>query len=146
WTVLFREMTSSRPLAEEVAELRGRIATAVRRMVDDAVPSPARLPPHASDAIAHAIVGAGESLANWWLEHPDVRLEEVADRFAGAYGQVRAGGGQICAYGAGFARTGPDPAAARPEPLRRRPQQGRHIPALTNNFFLSRASKSRCAA
>jgi len=83
WTVLFREMTSSRPLAEEVAELRGRIATAVRRMVDDAVPSPARLPPHASDAIAHAIVGAGESLANWWLEHPDVRLEEVADWYVG---------------------------------------------------------------
>ena len=33
----------------------------------------------AGDAIAHAIVGAGESLANWWLEHPDVPREQVTD-------------------------------------------------------------------
>jgi AcrR family transcriptional regulator len=83
WTVLFRALTSSRPLAEEVAALRARIAAAVRRMVEDAVPPKARLPAHASDAIAHAIVGAGESLANWWLEHPEVRREQVADWYVG---------------------------------------------------------------
>jgi hypothetical protein len=30
------------------------------------------------DAIAHALVGAGESLANWWLDHPEVAREQVA--------------------------------------------------------------------
>jgi AcrR family transcriptional regulator len=83
WTVLFREMTSSRPLAEEVAELRARIAAAVRRMIEDGVPSREALPAQASDGIAHAIVGAGESLANWWLEHRDVRREDVADWYVG---------------------------------------------------------------
>jgi hypothetical protein len=34
-------------------------------------------------ATAHAIVGAGESLANWWLEHPDVRRDQVADWYMG---------------------------------------------------------------
>jgi hypothetical protein len=33
----------------------------------------------ASAATAHAVVGAGESLANWWLEHPDVLRDEVAE-------------------------------------------------------------------
>jgi AcrR family transcriptional regulator len=83
WTVLFREMTSSQPLAEEVAELRGRIAAAVRRMVEDAVHDCSQLPELASDGIAHAIVGAGESLANWWLEHPTVPREQVVDWYVG---------------------------------------------------------------
>ncbi len=83
WTVLFRAVSSSQPLAEEVASLRKRIATAVQRMVEDAVAPRVELPPHASDAIAHAIVGAGESLANWWLEHIDVPREEVADWYVG---------------------------------------------------------------
>ena len=31
----------------------------------------------------HAIVGAGDSLANWWLKHPDVGRDEVAEWYAG---------------------------------------------------------------
>ena len=46
----------------------------------------------ALDAIAHAIVGAGESLANWWLEHPEVPREEVVDWYVGVVqGAVPAG-------------------------------------------------------
>jgi AcrR family transcriptional regulator len=83
WTVLFREMTSSRPLAEEVAQLRGQIAAAVRRLVEEAVFERSQLPQLASDGIAHAIVGAGESLANWWLEHREVPREQVVDWYVG---------------------------------------------------------------
>lgn len=43
----------------------------------------ATLPAGASDAAAHAIVGAGELLANWWLEHPEVPREDVAGWYAG---------------------------------------------------------------
>ena len=79
--MLFQAVSSSRPLADEVAELRERIAFAVRRMVDRAVgntPEPS-LPGPVSDALGHAIVGAGESLANWWLEHPEISRDRVAD-------------------------------------------------------------------
>jgi AcrR family transcriptional regulator len=79
WVVLFREASSSPPLAEEVADLRGRIAAAVRRMLVTSIPSDAAVPADASDALAHAIVGAGESLANWWLEHPGVPREDVVE-------------------------------------------------------------------
>jgi AcrR family transcriptional regulator len=75
WKVLFRELASTRPFAERVAGLRQRIAEAIRRMIESSGLGHA---PPASDAIAHAIVGAGESLANWWLDHPEIPREEVA--------------------------------------------------------------------
>jgi aryl-alcohol dehydrogenase-like predicted oxidoreductase len=31
-----------------------------------------------SEAFAHAFVGAGESLANWWLEHPEESKQRIA--------------------------------------------------------------------
>ena len=47
--------------------------------------APAELGPAApsSEGIAHAIVGAGESLANWWLQLPHVRRDQVADWYMG---------------------------------------------------------------
>lgn len=81
WRVLFGEVTSNAPLAAEVADLRRQIARAVRRMLESSLPVPSGLSPTASDGVAHAIVGAGESLANWWLEQPDVPREEVVDLY-----------------------------------------------------------------
>jgi AcrR family transcriptional regulator len=83
WTVLFSAVTSSRPLEDEVAQLRRQIAEAVRRWLEAAQPSRAGSLGTAGEAIAHAIVGAGESLANWWLEHPDVPREQVTAWFVG---------------------------------------------------------------
>ncbi|MDQ6744650.1 MAG: TetR/AcrR family transcriptional regulator [Actinomycetota bacterium] len=82
WRVLFNEASASRPVDEEVAQLRGQIIAAVRRLVEVGAAGVA-LPVGASDAVAHAIVGAGESLANWWLEHPEVPREDVAGWYAG---------------------------------------------------------------
>jgi AcrR family transcriptional regulator len=91
WQVLFRELGSTRPFAERVAKLRERIARAIRRMVEDGVASCSGYPPMAADAIAHALVGAGESLANWWLDHPEVSREQVAAWYFGVVQAVVAG-------------------------------------------------------
>ncbi len=88
WRVLFREAASTRPFAERVARLRERIADAVRRMIEG---SGLEYAPPASDAIAHAIVGAGESLANWWLDHPEVERDQVAAWYVGVVQAVLAG-------------------------------------------------------
>jgi AcrR family transcriptional regulator len=74
WALLYREAVSQGgPLAAEIAELRARIATIVHRLFasfGDATEN--------SEALAHAFVGAGESVANWWLEHPEEPREHIA--------------------------------------------------------------------
>lgn len=75
WKVLFHEVNASRPLVELVAQLRTQVVHDVRRMLEAGTGSWPGLAPPASDGVAHAIVGAGESLANWWLDHPEVSRE-----------------------------------------------------------------------
>jgi AcrR family transcriptional regulator len=98
WTVLFREVASTRPFAERVAGLRERIVEATRRMIDV---SGLNYPPPASDAIAHVIVGAGESLANWWLEHREIPREQVAAWYLAVVQAVLAGPGARAGYESG---------------------------------------------
>jgi hypothetical protein len=83
WAVLFTELTASAPLAEEVAELRGQLAEAVQAMLEEATAPEVPAPRLAWEAVAHAIVGAGESLANWWLQHPEVPRGQVTDWYVG---------------------------------------------------------------
>jgi AcrR family transcriptional regulator len=80
WQVLYAEAAArGGPLAGQIAGLRSQIAAIVAAAM--ARPSGASAAhDSALDAFAHAFVGAGESLANWWLEHPDVPVETVADQ------------------------------------------------------------------
>ena len=82
WTVLFRELNTRRPLAEQVSQLRAQIVGEVRRMLEGPDGASGLVPP-ASEGIAEAIVGAGEALANWWLERPGVAREDVTDWYVG---------------------------------------------------------------
>jgi AcrR family transcriptional regulator len=91
WKVLFREVGSTRPFAERVAETREGIAGAIGRMVNDGCPG---YSPSAADAIAHALVGAGESLANWWLDHREVPRDQVVVWYFGVVQAVVAGARQ----------------------------------------------------
>jgi Tetracyclin repressor-like, C-terminal domain len=63
--------------------LRRRIAEWIMAVLAGASGGRERAADMSVQATAHAIVGAGESLANWWLEHPQVRRDEVADWYMG---------------------------------------------------------------
>ena len=81
WSVLYNEMASSGgPFAERVAEFRQAIAALIDALLRDASGRMAAAESVAGSAepLAHALVGAGESLANWWLAHPEAPREEVA--------------------------------------------------------------------
>jgi AcrR family transcriptional regulator len=76
WALLYREaVNQGGPLAAEVAQLRARIAAIVHRLLQVAAGPAAS---ETSEMLAHAFVGAGESVANWWLEHPEEPREDVA--------------------------------------------------------------------
>ena len=84
WTVLFRELSARRPVAEQVAQLRAEIVSEVQRMLEAQNGSSwAGLRPPVSEGVAEAIVGAGEALANWWLKKPDVRREDITEWYVG---------------------------------------------------------------
>ena len=79
WSVLHREVTNhGGAVAAEVADLRARIATAMTRtFIAQAAGS--HEDPTAHEAAAHAFVGAGESLATWWLTHPTQSKAQLVD-------------------------------------------------------------------
>jgi AcrR family transcriptional regulator len=67
WAVLHHETTTQGgPIAQQVADLREQIAGMLSGLFGG------------RDALAHAFVGAGESLAGWWLSHPERTKDEVA--------------------------------------------------------------------
>ena len=77
WQLLYAEAAArGGPAAEQIAQLRARIVAMVRRLLAAETVSPGQ--EAVLDALAHAFVGAGESLANWWLTRPEVPSEEVA--------------------------------------------------------------------
>lgn len=82
WQVLYSEAAArGGPLAKEVASLREAVAKMIKRLLTH---STNRGEPSAEtdaelDGVSHAFVGAGESLANWWLAHPELRAERAAE-------------------------------------------------------------------
>ena len=83
WGVLYSEMAASGgPFRREVNATRRQIADVVGRLFGQV----ARRNGVDADGfggvepLALAYVGAGESLANWWLEHAEDSIDEVTDR------------------------------------------------------------------
>jgi AcrR family transcriptional regulator len=66
WAVLHREtLAQGGSLAAEVLAVRQRIARMLTKLFDD-------------EPFAQAFAGAGESLASWWLAHPEQSKETMA--------------------------------------------------------------------
>jgi AcrR family transcriptional regulator len=81
WQVLYSQAAArGGPLAEEVASVREAIAGMIMRLLAQSAPGLAASgeATAALDSVAHAVVGAGESLANWWIAHPEVPPERAA--------------------------------------------------------------------
>lgn len=81
WTVLHRQALSvGGEFAEEISQMRARSIELVAALV---VASGTRKGVGAQaeksgEALAAALVGAAESLADWWLDHPDISDDVLA--------------------------------------------------------------------
>jgi AcrR family transcriptional regulator len=81
WRVLHRQATSQGgPFSDEVVAMRARaislvdallVRTATKRGLDEQAT-------RATEALAAALVGSAESLADWWLDHPDISDKMLA--------------------------------------------------------------------
>jgi AcrR family transcriptional regulator len=83
WAVLFAELAArGGPFFQEVAAVRRIIIDRTAQLFDLVLVRAGISPDHVggTEALACAFVGAGESLANWWLEHPEEPKEAMASR------------------------------------------------------------------
>jgi len=79
WSVLYRQARGT--FADELARMRARMVDVVADMLARAVRVRGRSPrPDDVHALTLALVGAGESLADWLADHPDSSPEETASR------------------------------------------------------------------
>ncbi|GGM58034.1 TetR family transcriptional regulator [Longimycelium tulufanense] len=83
WNVLHRQVTSEgHPFAQQIAEGRKRVIALIGALLSQAAQAqgmPDYFVPE-TKPIAAALVGAGESLADWWLDHPDETAKAMALR------------------------------------------------------------------
>ncbi len=74
WSVLFGELAArGAPFSREVSATRARITRWAETLFDEVLESAGVSASRigGTEPLAHAFVGAGESLANWWLDHPE---------------------------------------------------------------------------
>jgi AcrR family transcriptional regulator len=81
WAVLLGDVTAGTgPFAREGAEVRREIAGLVSQLLRRAARAEGvdKAGLEMTEPLARALMGAGESLAAWWAEHPDQPRERVA--------------------------------------------------------------------
>jgi AcrR family transcriptional regulator len=82
WAVLHRQAAAEggEP-GREVAGMRARIVGLVATLIGEVASTKGgKLDALEVEALAQALVGAGESLANWWSDHPQQTAEDLASR------------------------------------------------------------------
>lgn len=81
WVVLYRQARGEQPFARELATMRGKLVEVVAGMLDHALRARGREVREPDlEAVAYALVGASESLADWLADHPDADPEKTATR------------------------------------------------------------------
>lgn len=82
WTVLHRQATSQgEPFATELVEWRARAVALISGLLARATADAAQpLQVEQAEPFAAALVGAGESLLDWWIDHPEHTADGLAMR------------------------------------------------------------------
>ena len=87
WAVLHRQAPGlGEAIAAEIARARASVLTEVHTLVREGIavsPGPIRLGESDADFVAHALVGAADSLTDWMERHPDESPDRVTLRLMG---------------------------------------------------------------
>jgi AcrR family transcriptional regulator len=85
WTVLHRRGRGLAPFGDDLAQMRARMVDIVTGMLGRAVADRGRTP-NADDveAMAYALVGAAESVADWLVDHEGISADRAATRMMSA--------------------------------------------------------------
>lgn len=80
WTVLHRQASSQEPFAYELGEWRTRAMNLVATLIARATAESEQLTSEQVEPFSAALVGACESLLDWWIDHPEYTAESLSKR------------------------------------------------------------------
>jgi AcrR family transcriptional regulator len=81
WRVLYRQARGTEPFVAELGAMRARMVDVVCALLSRVIAGSGRSPrPTDVTAMAYALVGAGESLADWAVDHSEEPPETTATR------------------------------------------------------------------
>jgi AcrR family transcriptional regulator len=81
WGVLYRQARGQEPFAAELAQMRATMVELVAGLLGRLIAAGGRRYQHDEvTSMAYALVGAGESLADWVVDHADEPADETARR------------------------------------------------------------------
>lgn len=80
WRVLYNEaMGSDSPVARKVQDFRAQIIAGSCITISELLDNPTPEGRSEAEPLAHALLGAGEAMARWWLLHPEVPVERMRE-------------------------------------------------------------------
>ncbi|HKS99215.1 MAG TPA: TetR/AcrR family transcriptional regulator [Rugosimonospora sp.] len=81
WSVLYRQARGQEPFAAEVTQMRTRMVDVVASLLARVIAAGGRrYRTEDVTSMAYALVGAGESLADWVVDHAEESSDETANR------------------------------------------------------------------
>ncbi len=84
WRVLFNEgLMASTPIAEHVMKLRNRMIASSNRTFAQIVGDSSEAGCREVEPLTYALYGAGESIARWWLAHPETPVATLRQLMLG---------------------------------------------------------------
>jgi AcrR family transcriptional regulator len=79
WLVMYNEaMGGSSPVAQRVGEFRAQIIADGCINISEALGEANAAGRARAEPLSQAMIGAGEAMARWWLRHPEIPLEQMA--------------------------------------------------------------------
>lgn len=79
WAILLGEVTQGTgPFAQDGAAVRRELSALIAELLRRAASAEGLDTGALADQLARALMGAGESLAVWWAEHPEEPVERIA--------------------------------------------------------------------
>ncbi|MFP5307553.1 MAG: TetR/AcrR family transcriptional regulator [Gammaproteobacteria bacterium] len=80
WLVLFNEaMGGGSPVSRKVQDFRAQMIASttitISELLDERTPDGLRF----AEAVTHAVYGAGEAIARWWMRNPEIPVEQIRE-------------------------------------------------------------------
>ena len=78
WSVLYNEtLNTIGPLGDRINYFRSAFVQATTATLREIMNEPEDIPLSKAEMFAHTLIGGGEAVSRWWIQHPELTLQET---------------------------------------------------------------------